>query len=271
MSKECCSCGRGGGSVVIQCCPATPGVSSGGGDTPAPPGQPAPPSDGAPLPVAPPCQIVAVRFHSIRVREAHGVDIPVLGEQPEQWELTLTANDQSLSLPIDARDGADRSIEQEVEVELPSPSTTISVRASGLAKALVSFFDQPLPSTENSHGASDNWGIDAQVQLNAGNRDRSYTVFYSIKCQIARVSSVISRKQAIEVIHKALSPVVDPKKVQEDLALTLFIRRMEAAGYRLKDIQPDLLVWEGPRNIHRTMHELLNRNSKTDPGEKRPS
>lgn len=258
MSKECCSCGGGGGSVVIHCGTATPGVSNGGGDTPTPPnGQPE-------LPVAPPCQIVAVRFHSIRVREAHGVDIPLVGEQPEQWELTLTANDQSLSVPIDARDATDISIEQEVDVELPSPSTTISVRASGLAKALVSFFDQPLPATENSHGASDNWGIDAQVQLNAGDRDRTYTVFYSIKCQVARASSVISRRQAINVIHEALSPVVDSKNVPEDIALTLFIRRMESVGYRLKEIQPDLLVWEGRRNIHRTVHELLKRNSKTE-------
>jgi hypothetical protein len=186
-----------------------------------------------------------------------------VGEQPEQWELTLTANDQSLSVTIDARDGADIPIEQEVEVELPSPSTTISVRASGLAKALVAFFDQPLPATENSHGASDNWGIDAQVQLNAGDRDRTYTVFYSIKCQIARASSVISRRQAINVIHEALSPVVDSKNVPEDLALTLFIRRMESVGYRLKDIHPDILVWEGPRNIHRAVHEILNRKNKT--------
>lgn len=258
MCKECCSCGGGGGSVVIQCGTATSGVSN-GGETPTTPNGP------PELPVGPPCQIVAVRFHSIRVRESHGVDIPFLGEQPEKWDLVLTANDQSLSFTIDAQDGADIPIEQEVDVELPSPSTTISVRAGGTAKALVSAFDQPLPATENSHGASDNWGIDAQVQLNAGDGDRQFTVFYSIKCQVARTSSVISRRQAINFIHEAFSPVVESKNVPEDIALTLFIRRMESLGYRLKEIQPDLLVWEGRRNIHRTVRELLKRNSKTEP------
>lgn len=258
MSKECCSCGGGGGPVVIQCGTAAPGLTNGDGEIPAPP------SAQPELPVVPPCQIVAIRFHSIRVREAHGIDIPLVGEQPERWELTLTANDQSLSVIIDALDAADIPIEQEVDVELPSASTTISVRASGQAKALVSFFDQPLPATENSHGASDNWGIDAQVQLNAGDRDRTYTVFYSIKWQVARASSVIARKQAINIIYEALSPVVGSKDVPEDVALTLFIRRMESTGYRLKEIQPDLLVWEGRRNIHRAVHELLKRKSKTE-------
>jgi hypothetical protein len=253
MCKENCSCGGGGGSVVIQC--GTAPSDTNGDDDPKVPR----------LPPTPPCQIVAVRFHSIRVRESNGVEIPLVGEQPERWELTLTANDQSLSIPIDAQDGADISIEQEVDVELPSPSTTISVRAGGTAKALVSFFDQPLPATENSHGASDNWGIDAQVQLNAGDSDRTYTVFYSIKCQIARTSSVISRKQAIDTIHEALSSALDSKNVPEDVALTLFIRRMESLGYRLKEIQSDLLVWEGRRNIHRTVRELLKRGSKTEP------
>jgi hypothetical protein len=257
MSKGCCSCG-GREPVVIQCGTATPGGSSGGDDTSVSP----PPSDGPSLPTAPPCQIVAVRFHSIRVREAAGVEF--LGvEAPETWDLILTANDQSVSVTIEARDNADESIDEEVDVELPSPSTTISVRSSGHARSLGGeFFEDTLPATENSHGASDNWGIDSQVQLDAGDRDRTYTVFYSIKCQIARTSSVISRTQAINVVQEALSQVASSKSVPEDVALTMFIRRMESAGYQLKDIHPDILVWEGPHDIHRSVQRLLGRRRK---------
>jgi hypothetical protein len=259
MSNDCSSPCNCGGHVVIQCgC----GTSTNDGDHRPPATDPSTPPAGPSLPVGPPCQIVAVRFHSVRVREANGVPHP-FGEFAENWELILTANDQSIALDIEATDGADISIEQEVDVELPSPSTTISVRASGVARVLIGeIFDAPLPPTENSHGASDNWGIDAQMQLSASNREHSYTVFYSIKCQIARVSSVFSRRRAIEIMTDALSSVVAPKDIPEDVALTLFIRRMESAGYHLKEIQPDMLVWEGRGNIHRTVQDLLKRSSR---------
>lgn len=50
------------------------------------------------------------------------------------------------------------------------------------------------------------------------------------------------------------------KELQQDLVLTLFVRRMEREGYHLRELRFDMLIWEGRQSIHRTIHRLLSRN-----------
>lgn len=197
-----------------------------------------------------------MRFDSIRILESNGIALPFLGEQPETWDLTLFANDRSLTLPIQARDSIDLPINREFDVGLPSPSSTLSIRASGLARAAVRFFDQPLPAADNMHGAADNWGLASQLQLRASDRNRAYTVFYSVRCLTGRVTSLIAHSQAISITRAALAPLLNTRDLPDDIALTLFIRQMEAHGHRLREVQSEHLVWEGARDIRSTLSRL---------------
>jgi hypothetical protein len=249
------------GTVTVVCGGSVPGSTDGNGKPP--PSEEPGDQDQPEQPVEPPCRVATVRFQSVTIDDA-GINHPT-GIFDEDWALSFMANGQVVNMPHrQVPTGAIIALGLEVDADLASPSATIQVSSSGQHLSGGIVIDQ-LPTASVTLGAAENWGFGSVLSLSASNSDRGYTVTYSIRCRTERraVTSLISREQAVSIIRRELESVMDAKSIPEEAALSLFVQRTESWGFRLKEVQSDLLVWEGRRDLASILARVESTPSRT--------
>jgi hypothetical protein len=174
-----------------------------------------------------------------------------------EWRLTVTVNGDSRTWSNnDVRDSTNYSLGWAFPVDLTDPSTTIRISSSGYEEDDFSAND-PLPTAEVTHGSATNWGIGSPPPLSASDQQFSYAINYSISCLQKDATSFITRQEALNFIKARLNARgADIRKNDEEL-LGVFASKMSARGATLRNLQGDMLIWEGPTSIHRLAKEAF--------------
>jgi hypothetical protein len=259
MKHECNCCGSE--RVVYVCCPHGTQVG-------APPAQPQtpPPTTPSPTPTETPteprpqpvCSMARVRIDSIRVGVSGAEADPGAAAK---WFLTIVVNGQSrVFINEDVRDNRDFPVGFDFAVELVNENTTIRIGSSGFEEDI--FGDDLLPSAEQTHGSHDNWGIGGMRTLSAANSEFTYTIFYTVTCLQSLARSVISRSEAVSLVQNRLASMGFADSRTDDEALTVFIRRLSARGLELKQVDSNLLVWEGAESVNRLAPSVFSSTSR---------
>jgi hypothetical protein len=212
-----------------------------------PPGGTSPPAPPLPPPAAI-CASALVRIDSINVGVSGVEDDP--GAAAE-WYLTIVVNDQSRTWENeDVRDNRNYLIGFDFNVPLTNASSTIKVSSSGYEHDDTSAHDD-LPTAEQTHGSSDNWGIGGSRQLSGSNSEFSYTINYTVTCLRQAVQSVISRDEAARYVQRRLEAAGAKRKPGPEELLTIFIRKVSAKGAQLRQLESGLLLFEGASSVHK--------------------
>ncbi len=198
------------------------------------------------------CSRLLVRVDSIHVSKADSFGVFAEWGAAE-WRLTITVNDQSRTWSYDdVEDGRDYQLGYDFTIEIPNDNATVSIRASGFEDDLIG--DDALPSSQRTHGSSDNYGVGGTRQLTANNSDFDYTINYTVTCLQNTPVSMISRQAMAAMVsshveRRSADRKVKVSKLSEADALTVFVSRMASRGVKFARMDGDLAVFEGTRSV----------------------
>lgn len=129
-----------------------------------------------------------------------------------------------------------------------------------------------MPSAINRHDARDAWGVNQTHTLISADDVYDYEVEYTITCLPSLTVSMIGEKQLVvrmlpEEVRRNAGDQVDDSTLLSSICL----RTLEQHGLRLKQMNGDTMVLEGPQSVQQLLDEIRPKGSPNNSKErKRP-
>ena len=141
-----------------------------------------------------------------------------------------------------------------------SSNTAITVTAGG-TNIWEGWEDIQLPAAVNTHDARDNWGVNLTHTLISADDFYDYEVEYTITCLLSATVSMISGTRLVERMLPVAIRKSPGNQMDDSTLLSISLRNLEQYGLRLKQMNGDTLVLEGPQSVQQLMDEIRPKGS----------
>lgn len=206
---------------------------------------------GIPHPPIPPCELVAVCIRKLTVSRASYLREPLASLS--DWDLIFAVNGAPWTWNLGQVDPNTEHRTWFCRFVRLDPYGEIIVSIGG-SNSPANFYDQ-LPAATVFHDSADNWGVGPVHVLLASDSDYEFEIEYTISCARSKGSIIGIDEITTRMLSKSARDALKDN-VQRHKFLTSCIGRLERYQMKLKQLNGDTLIFEGPQTVQELLEQI---------------